>query len=88
MDTTDIPVLYVKAGCPYCQKASKFLNENGISFREREVRHDEDARDELEDISGQAQVPTLNWHGAVLPDFDVDELRSFLREKGISYEES
>lgn len=88
MTPADMPVLYVKAGCPYCQNASRFLNENGISFREREIRHNDDARAELKSISGEEQVPTLDWHGDILPDFDVDELRSFLRSKGISYEES
>lgn len=88
MPESDLPVLYVKEGCPYCQKAIDFLEEHGISYQEREVRHDEEARGTLKEVSGQDRTPTLDWHGDILRDFDVEELEPFLREHGVSFEDS
>ena len=84
----DLPILYVKAGCPWCDEAIAFLDGNGVSYRLKEVRGDAAAYAEMEKVSGQTKAPTLDWRGDVLADFGVDELVPFLRKKNVKLEDS
>ena len=74
----DKPILYVKRGCPYCQKAKSFLEQEQVEYQEVEVRSDPAAMQKLEEVSGQTKTPTLVWNGDVLSNFGVEELPSFL----------
>lgn len=84
----ELPVLYVKSGCPWCVEAVDFLRDNGIGYREREVTGDSAAYAEMQRVSGQTKAPVLDWHGDVLADFGVDELVPFLRKKNVKLEDS
>jgi glutaredoxin 3 len=84
----DLPVLYVKTGCPWCDEARDFLVGHGISHRELNVTDDRAAFGEMTRISGQSKAPTLNWHGKVLADFGVEELVDFLHEHDVVLEDS
>lgn len=84
----DLPILYVKDGCPYCRDAMRFLDEHGVGYRKKEVTQDDDARDELNRKSKQQKTPTLDWHGDILADFDVEQLPAFLRDKNVKLEDS
>jgi glutaredoxin len=75
------PILYVKRGCPYCQAAKDFLDQNQISYDEVEVRSDPAAMNKLQEISGQTKTPTLVWDGEVLANFGTDELEAFLQQR-------
>src|SRR5690606_25781873 len=33
MATDDLPVLYVKPGCPWCHEVEEFLSQNGVNYR-------------------------------------------------------
>jgi glutaredoxin len=83
-----LPVLYVKTGCPWCEEARDFLVGHGISHRERNVTDDRAAFDEMVRLSGQSRAPTLNWHGDVLADFDVEKLTEFLHQHDVVLEDS
>lgn len=85
---TNYPILYVKTGCPYAQAARDFLDENGISYEERNFSDDPAAREELRRISGKEKSPTLDFHGDALADFDVNELIEFLQAHNVELEES
>lgn len=84
----DLPVLYVKTGCPWCEEVIQFLSEHGIGYRERLVSGDAGAFAEMQRSSGQSKAPVLDWHGDVLADFGVDELVPFLRAKNVKLEDS
>lgn len=84
----DLPILYVKTGCPWCDEARDFLVGHGISHRERNVTTDDGAREDMHRLSGQTKAPTLDWHGHVLADFDVEELVDFLHEHNVVLEDS
>ncbi|HVU25786.1 MAG TPA: glutaredoxin family protein [Opitutus sp.] len=88
MQTDEYPVLYIKSDCPWCTAAVDYLSQVGITRRELNVTLDPAARDEMERISGQDKAPVLDWHGRVLADFDVDELKSFLRAQNVRLEDS
>ena len=84
----DLPILYIKPGCPWCEEVVDFLDEHGIPYRRVDVTRDNQARAEMERLSGQGKAPTMDWHGEVLADFGVDELVPFLRSRNIKLEDS
>ncbi len=84
----NLPILYVKAGCPWCEDAVKFLDQNGVSYRLKEVHSDAAAFAEMQKKSGQSKAPTLDWNGKILADFGTEELVPFLQEQDVKLEDS
>ncbi len=84
----DLPLLYVKPACPWCQEVVGFLDEHGIPYRRLDVSQDSISRLEMEKKSGQTKAPTLDWHGKILADFGVDELVPFLRARNVKLEDN
>lgn len=86
--TDELPVLYVKRGCPWCEEVVEYLRDHGISYREKVVSGDSTALGEMQRVSGQTKAPVLDWRGDVLADFGVEELVPFLRRKNVRLEDS
>lgn len=84
----DLPILYVKSGCPWCLEVTAFLSENGVGYREKNVTNDSAAMTEMQRKSGQSKAPVLDWHGEILADFGVDELVPFLHQHSVELEDS
>ncbi len=84
----NLPILYVKSGCPWCHEAIEFLSSHGIGYREQNVSRDSAAMSEMQRKSGQDKAPTLDWHGQVLADFGVAELVPFLQKHNVKLEDS
>jgi glutathione S-transferase len=51
--------LYELEGCPYCAKVIDKLNELDLEYDSVMVPSSHDARDEVEEVSGQTGVPVL-----------------------------
>ncbi|HEY8932190.1 MAG TPA: glutaredoxin family protein [Rariglobus sp.] len=81
---TELPVLYIKTGCPWCDDVVEWLDRKKIDVETLVVSGNRAAMQEMVDLSGQTKAPTLNWHGEVLADFGVEELVPFLRKRGIA----
>lgn len=45
-------VMYVKPGCPYCQQARDYYNEQGIKFTEYDAQNDKKRQKEMLEFSG------------------------------------
>jgi glutaredoxin 3 len=84
----ELPILYTKRGCPWCEEAVEFLDGHGVGYRLKEVTNDSAAFAEMEKKSGQTRAPTLDWNGKILADFGTDELVPFLREQNVKLEDS
>lgn len=84
----ELPILYVKPGCPWCHEVIDFLSEHGIGYREQDVSRDPAALQAMQQKSKQTKAPVLDWHGTILADFGVDELKPFLRKQNIKFEDS
>lgn len=57
-------VMYVKPGCPYCQKARDHYNANGISFVEYDAQNDKARqREMLAFTGGDLVVPAIVENG-------------------------
>jgi glutaredoxin len=88
MAAENLPILYVKQGCPWCEQAIAFLDEHGVGYRLKEVRSDAGAMAEMQKKSGQTKAPTLDWNGQILADFGTDELVPFLRKQNVKLQDS
>lgn len=84
----ELPILYVKKGCPWCTEAIKFLGDHGVGYRQIDVSSDAIGFSEMQRKSGQTKAPTLDWKGKILADFGVDELIPFLRAQNVKLEDS
>jgi glutaredoxin len=79
----NLPILYIKPGCPWCVAVVHFLRRKNLEVETVVVSGNPAAMREMIDLSGQSRAPTMNWHGEVLADFGVDELISFLSRRGL-----
>lgn len=75
---TLLPVLYTKAGCPWCAEARQALVSSRVTFSEKNVSVDPAALAEMRRLSGQTKAPVLDWEGDILADFGTAELKPFL----------
>ena len=78
----NLPILYIKRGCPWCDEAVDYLIRKKIEVQTHVVSGNREAMQEMIDLSGQSKAPTLDWHGEVLADFGVEELEPFLKQRG------
>lgn len=78
----NLPILYIKRGCSWCDEAVDYLARKKIEVQTLVVSGNREAMQEMVDLSGQSKAPTLDWHGEVLADFGVDELEPFLKKRG------
>jgi len=80
---TELPVLYIKPGCPWCDDVVAWLDQRKIEVETIVVSGNREAMAEMVSLSGQSKAPTLDWHGDVLADFGVEELVPFLKKRGV-----
>lgn len=80
---TDLPVLYIKPGCPWCDDVVAWLDQRKIEVETIVVSGNREAMAEMVSLSGQSKAPTLDWNGDVLADFGVEELVPFLKKRGV-----
>lgn len=80
---SDLPILYIKPGCPWCDDVVAFLAKKKIAVKVMIVSGNRETMQEMIDLSGQSKAPTLDWHGEVLADFGVEELVPFLKQRNI-----
>lgn len=72
-------VLYVKNGCPYCDKVTSFIKQQGRKDVSLEnISFDEEARTTLIKEGGKQQVPCLFIDGQPL--YESDDIVKWLAE--------
>lgn len=76
-----LPILYVKAGCPWCQSALEYFDQNNIALDVRDVLKSKEDMKQLIEISGQQLTPTLQFEDFMVPDFSVDEFKAALSKR-------
>jgi glutaredoxin 3 len=84
----DLPILYVKSGCAWCEQAIGILDDNGIGYHLRNVSDSSESFSEMKQKSKQDKAPVLDWRGKILADFGPDELYPFLRSQNVQLEDS
>ncbi len=70
-------VVYTSNTCPYCTLAKNYLSEKGVSYTEKNVQTDKEARKELMAM-GHMGVPVLLVDGQEIVGFDKEKLDDLL----------
>lgn len=73
--------LFIKPYCGWCHEAIHWLDAKGIQYQSLDVISDRNAMAEMVKLSGQSMAPTIDVDGAILADFDVDQLDRFWTEQ-------
>lgn len=79
----NLPILYIKRGCPWCDEVVDYLERKKIEVETLVVSNNREAMQEMVKLSGQSKAPTMDWYGEILADFGVDELVPFLKKQGV-----
>jgi glutaredoxin 3 len=72
--------LFIKPGCPWCDEAIDWLAARKISHKTLDVTHDDAARQEMRELTGQTKAPSIEVDGEVLADFGADELEAWWKK--------
>ena len=73
--------LFIKPYCGWCHEAVQWLDDKGIQYQTLDVIGDQSAMAEMVRLSGQTLAPVIEVDGAVLADFDVNQLDRFWKEQ-------
>lgn len=76
----DIPILYIKPGCPWCREASAFFSRHGVAVEIRDVIASPKQMQRMIEISGQALTPTFEFGEFIVADFSVNEFIDALNQ--------
>lgn len=74
--------LFTKSWCGWCHEARRWLETHGFDYHEVDIEANPMAAREMQRISGQSRVPTIDVGGQVLADFDSRQLETFFRRAG------
>ncbi len=69
--------LFIKPFCGWCHEAIEWLDSNGVAYTRLDVTNDQDAWNEMVELTGQSKAPCIDVDGEILADFDIDELEAF-----------
>ena len=70
--------VYSTPTCPYCHQLKAYLKENNVSFEDKDVATDAEARDEMVQKSGQLGVPVSDIDGEIVVGFDREKVSELL----------
>ncbi|MCS1411074.1 MAG: Glutaredoxin 3 [Verrucomicrobia subdivision 3 bacterium] len=81
MSTPNQVKLFIKPFCGWCHEAIDWLDAKGIQYETLDVITNRAAMIEMVEKSGQTLAPVIEIDGAILADFDVNELAQFWAEQ-------
>ena len=73
--------IYTTPTCVYCKMTKAFFKEHNVSYEERNVAEDAEARREMIEKSSQMGVPVVDIDGQILVGFDREGLSRLLNIK-------
>ena len=76
----NIPILYIKSGCPWCTEALSYFSTNNIRLETREVRSNKAFMEQMVKHSSQTKTPTFVHGKFVVADFDIGEFKAALNQ--------
>ena len=73
--------IYTTPTCVYCGMAKSFFKDHNISYEEKDVAKDEEARNSMIEKSGQMGVPVIEVDDKIIVGFDKQGLSELLNIK-------
>jgi len=74
----NIPILYIKPGCHWCNEALAFFGQHGVEVNVKDVHSNRGDLQRMIEISAQAATPTFEYNDFVVSDFSTNEFISEL----------
>ena len=74
--------LFTRPMCSWCMDVKEWLAEQWLECTVVDVGVDQAGRQRAIELSGQTLVPVIKVDGLVLGDFDVGQLKAFLKKHG------
>ncbi|OIK11527.1 glutaredoxin family protein [Bacillus sp. MUM 13] len=71
-------ILFTQPDCPPCKIMKMFLQENQISFTEKNIKEDADSMKELTKKYGSYSTPTIVINGQAIIGFEIDKIKETL----------
>ena len=82
MQPTNSIILYTQPYCPACRRIKEFFARHAIVYEELDVSEDYDARDDLWEVHGSQNTPTVVIDGKVFIGFRREALAAELGLSG------
>jgi len=79
--SSEIPIIFSTATCPWCVRLKTYLREHEVEYQDVNVGEDAEAAEQMINQSGQMGVPQMWYKGEVMIGFDqskVDRLFNIL----------
>ncbi|WP_273131129.1 glutaredoxin family protein [Metabacillus sp. HB246100] len=73
--------IYSQPGCPPCEIVKQFLDHHQITYVEKDISSDMEARDKLVYELGSSSTPTVTVNQEVVTGFDLKKLEWLLEIK-------
>jgi arsenate reductase-like glutaredoxin family protein len=77
----NIPILYIKPGCPWCREAQAFFGQHGVEVDVKDVLSNKGNMQRMVEISSQPLTPTFEYNDFVVADFSTNEFISELEQR-------
>ena len=74
-------IIYTTPQCVYCKMAKEFFRAKNVSYEEKDVASDAEAREEMIKKSEQMGVPVIEIGGEIVIGFDKERLSELLNIK-------
>ena len=71
--------LYTQPDCPPCQIMKLFFNDNNISYKEKNIKTDKTALQELTKKYGSYSTPTVVIDGKAIIGFELEQIKKELQ---------
>jgi glutaredoxin-like YruB-family protein len=73
-----VVIVYTQPSCPPCQVVKQFLNHHNVSYIEKDVSVDTEARDKLVYELKSTSTPTITVNDLVVTGFDLKKLEELI----------
>lgn len=70
--------IYSTPSCVFCKMAKAFFKDKSVTYEEKDVAVDQEAREEMISKSGQLGVPVIDIDGDIVVGFDKAKLSELL----------
>ena len=72
-------IVYTLPYCEHCKALKGFLNKKNIKFEDINVEEDDEAADEIIEITGQDGFPVIDIDGELVIGFDEKEMEEKIK---------
>lgn len=73
-------ILYTSPTCAFCPAVKKLLNKSNVTYEEIDITQNQQAIEEMKQVSGQMSVPVTVIDGTVIVGYNKKKLNQALEQ--------